>query len=58
MPIHQGYGEHNGKRMGWYRWGESGAKYWYSIGNEMSRKRAKTKAEQQRQAAYASGYEG
>lgn len=58
MPIKQGYGQHNGRRMGYYKWGNSGKKYWYTPGNETTRKRAKTKAEQQREAAYASGYKG
>lgn len=57
MPIKQGYEQHNGERMGYYQWG-NGKKYYYTPGNEMGRKRAKTKAEQQRAAAYASGYNG
>jgi len=58
MPIQRGYEQHRGKRMGWYKWGQSGKKYHYTPGNETARKRAKTKAEQQREAAYASGYDG
>ncbi len=58
MPIRQGYAQHRGERMGWYKWGQSGKKYYYTPGNETARKRAKTKAEQQRDAAYASGYDG
>jgi hypothetical protein len=58
MPITQGYEQHNGRRMGYYKWGDSGKKYYYTPGNETGRKRAKTKAEKQRQAAYASGYNG
>jgi len=57
MPITQGYEQHRGERMGYYQWG-SGTKYYYTPGNETSRKRAKTNAEQQRKAAYASGYQG
>jgi hypothetical protein len=44
--------------MGYYQWGQSGTKYYYTPGNETARKRAKTKAKQQRDAAYASGYDG
>lgn len=58
MPIQQGYERRDGKRWGWYRWGAHGKKYYYTPGNEQSRKRAKSQAEQQRQAAYASGYDG
>jgi len=58
MPIRQGYEQHRGERMGYYQWGQSGKKYYYTPGNETARKRAKTKAEQQREAAYASGYDG
>lgn len=57
MPITQGYEQFRGKRMGYYQWG-SGKKYHYTPGNEQARKRAKRKAEKQRDAAYASGYEG
>lgn len=58
MPVKQGYERRNGKRWGWYQWGNSGKRYYYTPGNETARKRAKTKAEQQRTAAYASGYDG
>jgi len=57
MPIKQGYEQHEGERMGYYQWGDSGTKYYYTPGNETARKRAKTKAEKQRDAAHASGYE-
>lgn len=57
MPIEQGYERHRGKRMGYYQWSERGRKYYYTPGNETARKRAKTKAEQQRTAAFASGFE-
>lgn len=56
MPIHQGYEQHNGKRMGYYQWG-SQKKYYYTPGNERSRKAAKTRAEKQAEAIRASGYE-
>jgi len=64
MPIQQGYerrSKENAKgnnRWGWYRWGDSGKKYYYTPGNDQSRKRARSKAEDQQAAAYASGYEG
>lgn len=58
MPIKQGYEYKDGEKKGWYRWGDSGKKYYYTPGNESSRKRAKNKAEEQQEAAYASGYEG
>ncbi len=56
MPINQGYEKHNGKRMGYYQWG-SQKKYYYTPGNERGRKIAKARAENQRRAAYSSGYE-
>lgn len=58
MPIYQGYTTKNGERKGYYQFGQEGERFLYSPGNEQSRKAAKTKAENQRQAAYASGYEG
>lgn len=59
MPIGQGYEQFRGKRMGYYQWNPPrGAKYHYTPGNERARKRAKRKAENQRDAAYASGYDG
>lgn len=58
MPIRQGYEQHRGQRMGYYQWGDSGKKYYYTPGNEIGRKRARTKARQQQEAAYASGYDG
>lgn len=45
MPITQGYEMHKGERKGYYKSGEYGTKYYYTIGNETARKRAKTKAE-------------
>lgn len=64
MPINQGYerrdvkNANGNKRWGYFQWGSSGKRYYYTPGNEQSRKRARTKAEEQQQAAYASGYEG
>jgi len=57
MPIRQGYEYRNGKRWGYYQWG-SATRYYYTPGNERSRKTARTKAENQAQAAYANGYKG
>lgn len=58
MPIHRGYERHRGERMGYYQWGDAGKRYYYTPGNETSRKHAKAKAERQQTAAHASGYEG
>lgn len=58
MPIKQGYEQFRGKRMGYYQFGESGERHYYTPGNERARKRAKRKAEEQQRAAYASGYDG
>lgn len=58
MPIKRGYTTRDGERVGWYAWGDHGARYYYTPGNERSRKAAKAKAEKQRAAAYASGYGG
>lgn len=57
MPIERGYEVRDGKRWGYYTWNGQ-TRYYYTPGNERSRKTARTKAEQQREAAYASGYEG
>jgi hypothetical protein len=56
-PIQQGYEQHEGERVGYYQWGDSGTKYHYTPGNETARKRAKAKAEKQRDAARASDYD-
>ena len=64
MPIESGYEYRdvenaNGEyRWGYFQWGDSGARFYYTPGNSMSRERARTKAEKQRTAAYASGYDG
>lgn len=39
-----------------YRWGKSGAKYHYTVGDADSRKKAEKKAQKQGAAARASGY--
>jgi len=54
--VKQGYEMRDGKRWGYYEFGDS--RYYYTPGNEQARKTARTKAENQKQAAYASGYEG
>lgn len=56
MPIRQGYEYRDGKKWGYYQWGNQ-KKYYYTPGNERARKTAKTKAEKQRTAAYAAGYD-
>ncbi len=58
MPVQQGYTTKNGKKVGYFRWGSSGKKYYYTPGNESARKRARKRAEKQAEAAYASGYKG
>jgi len=40
------------------QWGNSGAHYYYTPGDEESMKRARSKADKQGQAAHASGYRG
>jgi len=57
MPITQGYEYRDGKKWGYYQYG-SQTRYYYTPGNERARKQAKTKAENQRQAIKASGYDG
>ena len=58
MPVHQGYEVRDGKRWGYYQWGDHGKRYYYTPGNESSRRAAKSKAEKQGRAAHASGYRG
>ena len=58
MPVHRGTAIRKGKRVGWYRWGNHGKKYYYTLGSESSRKRARAKAEKQGRAARAHGYRG
>jgi len=55
MPIHQGTTTKNGKRCGYYQWGNQ-KRYLYILNNKSSRKRARKKAVKQAQAIYASGY--
>lgn len=57
MPIKQSYEQFRGERMGYYQWSD-GKKYHYTIGDQRARQRARRKAEKQRTAAYASGYDG
>lgn len=49
MPVQRG----KDKEGPYYRWGESGKKYHYESGDAASRKRAKSKAENQGQAIKA-----
>lgn len=53
MPAKRGYTTKGGDRVGYYQWGNSGKKYYYTPGSERSRKRAKTKAQKQGQAIKA-----
>lgn len=57
MPINQGYTTRDGERVGYYQW-NGGKKYTYEIGNESARRAALSRAKRQRDAAYASGYDG
>ena len=52
MPVHRG----QDSQGPYYQWGDHGKKYYYTAGDEESRKRAKDKAEAQGAAAHASGY--
>lgn len=54
MPVHRGVDS----KGPYYQWGDSGKKYHYTAGNDMSRERAKSKARDQAQAARANGYNG
>jgi len=52
-PITQGYEILDGKRVGWYRWGEHGKKYYYTPGNKKEREWAYNKAWDQGKAIHA-----
>lgn len=52
MPINRG----RDKDGPYYRWGDSGKKYYYKSGDVKSREKARGKAVKQAQAIYASGY--
>ena len=54
MPLKQGYTTRNGQRVGYYQWGDAGAKYTYTPGNAAERERAKEKAQRQGRAIEAS----
>lgn len=54
--VKQGYEYKNGEKVGYYEFGNS--RYYYDPGNSRERRVAKRQAENQQQAAYASGYEG
>jgi len=45
--IERGTVSRNGKRLGYYVWGKSGKKYYYTPGNNQARKTAKTLARKQ-----------
>lgn len=59
MPMHQDYERRDVKnadgdyRWGYYQWGDSGERYYYTPGNERSRKQAHTKARNQAEAIEA-----
>lgn len=57
MPIRRGYSTIDGKKVGYYVWGDR-KRYYYTPGNEQSRRRAYDKAERQARAIYARGYTG
>jgi len=50
MPVEQGSTTKDGKRVGFFRWGKSGKKYYYRPKNEKSRTRAKRLAAMQGRA--------
>jgi hypothetical protein len=58
MPVQRGYTTKNGERVGYYRWGDEGTRYFYEPGDAEERELAREQAEAQRAAAYASGYDG
>lgn len=53
MPLQQGYTTKDGKRMGYYRWGDNGKKYYYTPGNDDSRRAARSRARKQGRAIKA-----
>jgi hypothetical protein len=53
MPTHTG----KDSKGCFAQWG-SGKKYYYTCGNAVEREAAKSKADKQGKAAYASGYKG
>lgn len=54
MPVHRGT-DSNGP---YYQWGNHGKKYYYKLGDKVSREKAKKQASAQGAAAYANGYKG
>lgn len=54
MPVHTG----KDKEGNYYRWGTSGKKFHFDPSSESSKSNAKSKAEKQARAIYASGYRG
>ena len=55
MPLHRGYERRNGKKWGYWQFGENGKRYYYTPGNNRSQKMAHTKAKKQMQAIKAHG---
>ena len=58
MPVRLYYTTKNGKKVGYYKWGNSGKKYFFTPGNKASRKKAREKAREQEKAIHASGWRG
>ena len=54
MPIKKGTTTLKGKKVGYYKFGEKGTKYPYTLGNEKSRKAARELARIQGAAIKAS----
>lgn len=54
MPVHTG----KDKEGSYYRWGTSGKKFHFDPSSESSKSNAKSKAQKQARAIYASGYRG
>lgn len=52
MPVNRG----RDTKGTFYRWGKTGKKYYYKTGDKASRDGAKSKANRQAKAIYASGY--
>lgn len=53
MPINRGYETVEGEQKGFFRYGDSGKKYYYEPGNDLSRERAYDKALEQMKAIKA-----
>ena len=53
MPVRQGTTTYNGRRVGFYCWGERGHKYLYVPGDKKQREQARAKAAAQGRAVKA-----